>query len=94
MDGHVQACSPGNCLNKTTCTHYAGLTGSGKSTLVNCLAGCELRGVTEEEREKLGLPHDAVVVRPVSEGGPRDEVAFIGLSNKSQTEVCALVYCY
>jgi hypothetical protein len=43
----------------------------------------------KEERLKNNLPVGALVVRTVAEGGPRDEVTFIGLTTKSQTEVLA-----
>ncbi len=67
--------------------YYTGVTGCGKSTLVNCLAGCELRLITKDERMKNNLPVGALIVKSVAEGGPRDEVTNIGLSTKSQTEV-------
>ncbi len=70
-------------------TNITGVTGGGKSTLVNCLAGCELRQVTREELLLKNLPIGALVVKSVAEGGPRDEVAYIGLSAKSKTEVLA-----
>jgi hypothetical protein len=69
-----------------------GLTGSGKSTLVNSLAGCKLRLVTEAEAEAQDLPLDAVCVVGNREGGRREEVSKIGNTfGKSQTKVLQAV---
>jgi hypothetical protein len=46
-----------------------------------------LRQVTEEEEEELNLPPGALVVKTCAEGGPKDEITFIGLTDKSETEV-------
>ena len=54
-----------------------GNTGAGKSTFVNYLLGCRL----VEKTEKLSddeFEDAVIVVQPVSEGGPRDEVMLIG----------------
>ncbi len=67
------------------------MTGSGKSTLVNCLAGCELRGLSEDERVEKNLPCDAIVVMTKAEGGPKDPVTAVGLNKKSQTEVLSSI---
>jgi len=57
-----------------------GLTGCGKSTLVNSLAGCKMRRATVKEQIDYMLPPDAVYV----EGA---DVTQIGKSDKSQTMV-------
>jgi len=69
-----------------------GLTGSGKSTTINSLAGCKLRRVTEEEADRFELPRDALVVASGGERGGRKEVTKIGNRfGKSQTEVLQAV---
>ena len=69
-----------------------GLTGSGKSTTINSLAGCKLRRVTEEEAIRFELLPDALVVAIGGERGGRKEVTKIGNSfGKSQTEVLQAV---
>ena len=83
-----------NAAGHTDARHVIvlGLTGSGKSTLVNSLAGCKLRNVTEQEAEARDLPFDAVCVSGLGEGGPRDEVATIGnCFGESQTKVLQAV---
>ena len=83
-----------NAAGHTDARHVIvlGLTGSGKSTLVNSLAGCKLRNVTEQEAEARDLPFDAVCVSGLREGGPRDEVATIGnCFGESQTKVLQAV---
>ncbi len=70
----------------------AGLTGSGKSTTVNSLAGCKLRCVTKEEADRLKLSRDALVVASGGERGGRKEATKIGNRfGKSQTEVLQAV---
>ena len=65
-----------------------GLTGAGKSTLVNCLAGCEMEQVDPKEARERKIPQTAIRVRPKENGGARDAVAVIGLSgSKSETRV-------
>ena len=65
-----------------------GVTGSGKSTLTNSLAGCQLRRVTREECEGKHLKPNSLCVVGVSEGGPLDAVTDIGhVLGQSQTEV-------
>ena len=69
-----------------------GLTGSGKSTTINSLAGCKLRRVTEEEADKFELSRDALVVASGGERGGRKEATKIGNRfGKSQTEVLQAV---
>jgi hypothetical protein len=69
-----------------------GLTGSGKSTTINSLAGCKLRRVTEEEADRFGLSRDALVVASGGKRGGRKEVTEIGNRfGKSQTEVLKAV---
>jgi ribose 5-phosphate isomerase RpiB len=69
-----------------------GLTGSGKSTSINSLAGCKLRRVTEEEADKFELSRDALVVASGGERGGRKEATKIGNRfGKSQTEVLQAV---
>ena len=60
-----------------------GSTGSGKSTLINWLCGCELRSLTADEKEKLGLDFSAVCV---DEKGPKVEMCEIGHGNVSRTQ--------
>jgi ribose 5-phosphate isomerase RpiB len=65
-----------------------GLTGSGKSTTINSLAGCKLRRVTEEEADRFELSRDALVVASGDQRGGRKEATKIGNRfGKSQTEV-------
>ena len=40
-----------------------GLTGSGKSTLINSMAGCKMRRITAHQANAYGLPGDSIVVR-------------------------------
>ena len=69
-----------------------GLTGSGKSTTINFLAGCKLRRVTEEEADRFELSRDALVVASGDQRGGRKEVTKIGNRfGKSQTEVLQAV---
>ncbi len=69
-----------------------GLTGSGKSTTINSLAGCKLRRVTEEEADRLLLSRDALVVASGDQRGGRKEATKIGNRiGKSQTEVLQAV---
>ena len=69
-----------------------GLTGSGKSTTINSLAGCKLRRVTEEEADRFELSRDALVVASGDQRGGRKEVTKIGNRfGKSQTEVLQAV---
>jgi hypothetical protein len=69
-----------------------GLTGSGKSTTINFLAGCKLRRVTEEEADRFELSRDALVVASGGERGGRKEATKIGNRyGKSQTEVLQAV---
>ncbi len=65
-----------------------GVTGSGKSTLTNCLAGCKLRTIDPKKAEELGISPESLVVVPESEGGTCDEVAPIGQAfNRSETKI-------
>eukprot|EP00290_Baffinella_frigidus_P058620 CAMPEP_0180356912 /NCGR_PEP_ID=MMETSP0989-20121125/9612_1 /TAXON_ID=697907 /ORGANISM="non described non described, Strain CCMP2293" /LENGTH=591 /DNA_ID=CAMNT_0022347047 /DNA_START=36 /DNA_END=1808 /DNA_ORIENTATION=+ len=65
-----------------------GCTGSGKSTLVNALAGCELVQLSRPEAAERSARLDALRVRSPSEGGRRSEVARIGHHmDKSETIV-------
>ncbi len=69
-----------------------GLTGSGKSTTINSLAGCKLRRVTEEEANRFQCSTHALVVACGVEGCGRKEVTKIGnWLDKSQTEVLQAV---
>jgi hypothetical protein len=69
-----------------------GLTGSGKSTTINSLAGCKLRRVTEEEADRFELSRDALFVASGGERGGREEVTKIGNRfGKSQTQVLKAV---
>ena len=60
-----------------------GSTGSGKSTLINWLCGCELRSLTETERSELGLDFSAVCV---DKKGAQSEICEIGHGNVSRTQ--------
>jgi hypothetical protein len=67
---------------------FSGLTGSGKSTLINCLVGCTLRRVTEQEIAEFCLDDICLMVKGKAEGGKMDSVTKIGQdNNKSETEV-------
>ena len=55
-----------------------GVTGSGKSTLVNSLVGCRLEKLSAADADRLQVSRQALRVVSVSEGGPRDEVSAIG----------------
>jgi hypothetical protein len=69
-----------------------GLTGSGKSTTINSLAGCKLRLVTEEEASIFECSRRALVVASGDERCWRKEVTKIGSrSGKSQTKVLQAV---
>jgi hypothetical protein len=69
-----------------------GLTGSGKSTTINSLAGCRLRRVTEEEAIRFECSRRALVVASGGERCGRKEVTKIGSrSGKSQTKVLQAV---
>lgn len=73
-----------------------GNTGAGKSTFVNYLAGCTL-----ESKYVVSDIDKVVAVKPVSEGGRRDELAKIGHGKISQTfmpnvikdDVSGLCFC-
>ena len=70
-----------------------GRTGVGKSTFLNYLMGCqmversraELRLALGTEDAPDNLLRRAVMVLPVSEGGPRDSVVRIGVTTDSET---------
>ena len=66
-----------------------GVTGSGKSTLTNSLAGCQLRVVTEDDIHiDMMNAGSSLCVVPVSEGGPMDSVTDIGFKlNTSETQL-------
>ena len=65
-----------------------GVTGSGKSTLTNWLAGCKLKVIDRNEAIRRKLDPSSLVVVPKSEGGPCDEVTPIGrIHNRSETKV-------
>ena len=65
-----------------------GLTGAGKSTLVNCLAGCEMEQVDPKEARERKIPQTSLRVKSQANGGTRDSVSVIGLSSsKSETRV-------
>jgi hypothetical protein len=69
-----------------------GLTGSGKSTTINSLAGCKLRRVTKEEADRFELSRDALVVASGGKRGGRTAVTKIGNRfGKSQTQVLKAV---
>jgi hypothetical protein len=65
-----------------------GLTGAGKSTMVNCLAGCEMEEIGKEEAKRLKIASTALRVKSQADGGAQNCVTAIGLSaSKSETRV-------
>ena len=78
---------PHESFNKTNVV-VMGLTGAGKSTFINSLAGCELEPVCREEARRLRVRPNALRVRSRARGGAQDPVATIGFSaRKSETRV-------
>jgi hypothetical protein len=55
-----------------------GVTGSGKSTLINSLAGCELRRLMKEEADRARLSYGSLCVKSIDDGGPLNEITKIG----------------
>ena len=69
-----------------------GCTGSGKSTLINGLAGCKFAQLSREEATRRNARLDAIRVLPINEGGTREAVAKIGDDSlKSETLVYSAI---
>lgn len=62
-----------------------GNTGAGKSTFLNYVGGCTMESKSAKSMGIKGTMGHVVVVKPVSEGGMRDELVTIGHGNVSQT---------
>jgi len=78
---------PDESFNKTNVV-VMGLTGAGKSTFINSLAGCELEPVGKDEARRLRIRPNALRVRSRGRGGAQDPVVTIGFSaRKSETRV-------
>lgn len=61
-----------------------GNTGAGKSTLANYLCGCTMQRVSPHTIGSMAL-EDVITVKPISEGGTKEEILKIGHTSMSMT---------